>query len=50
MLNSLINEGVVIRINEDVYILSSSYYKALELLKEFVNINGSISLGSLEIY
>ncbi|NLL81474.1 MAG: selenocysteine-specific translation elongation factor [Tissierellia bacterium] len=45
VLNSLINEGVVIRINEDVYILSSSYYKALELLKEFVNINGSISLG-----
>ena len=45
VLNALIIEGEFIRISEDVYMLSSSYNNALDMLRSFINTNGSITLG-----
>ena len=45
VLNALISSGDIVRINEDVFLLKDSYDKALERLKEYINKNGSITIG-----
>ncbi len=45
VINALINDGTLVKINEDIFILASSYNKAVELLKDFIHKNGGITIG-----
>lgn len=45
VLNALIREEEIIKINEEIYIKSNLYNKALEKLKSYISKNGSISAG-----
>src|SRR5690606_9154243 len=43
VLNALINDNTITKINEDVYLLTNSYNKALDFLKEHFKENVSIT-------
>lgn len=45
VLNSLVNNGEILKINEKLYLHPSTYEKALEILKNYINKNGSITVA-----
>ena len=45
VLNSLITNGEIIKINNEVFLHSSIYEKALNILKDHINKNGSITVA-----
>ena len=45
VLNSLINSGEIIRLDEEILLLKDLYEKAIILLKEFIYKNGSITVA-----
>ncbi len=45
VLNSLISNGELIKINEEVYLHKTNYEKALEILKEYIGKNDSITVA-----
>lgn len=45
VLNSLISDGELIKINEEVYLHKTNYEKALEILKEYIGKNDSITVA-----
>lgn len=45
VLNALIREKEIIKINEEIYIRTNLYNEALEKLVDFINSNGSIAAG-----
>lgn len=43
--NALINNGEILRISKDIYLSAENYNKALDILKEYITKNGSISIA-----
>ncbi|NLV89808.1 MAG: selenocysteine-specific translation elongation factor [Tissierellia bacterium] len=43
--NTLVNNGDIIKLNEEIYMGKEAYDKALELLKEYLNKNSTITTG-----
>jgi selenocysteine-specific elongation factor len=45
VLNSLINYGEIVKLNEEIYLYKESYEEGLEILKDYINKNGSITVA-----
>ncbi|WFA09513.1 selenocysteine-specific translation elongation factor [Tissierella sp. Yu-01] len=45
VLNALMNDDTIIKINEEIILLTNSYDKALKLLKEHIRTNGNVTIG-----
>ena len=43
--NALINNGEIIRLSKDIYLSTENYKKALDILKEYITKNGSITIA-----